>query len=145
VQDSLYMDTVHKFLSLYRYLRCHSRQMQQEGISGRKMSTLRYVLETGPRTIGQVRRYLYIGDSSTSELVASLEEKGYVTRTRSQEDNRVVIVELTPAGRELAQKKPLGGIPLLRERLRTLPPERLERINAAVTDVMDMLEVAYDG
>jgi DNA-binding MarR family transcriptional regulator len=64
-----------------------------------------------------------------------------VTRTRSAEDNRVVIVELTPTGQEAAMATPLGGIVLLRRRLRTLAPERLAVIDAALTDLLQLMEV----
>jgi DNA-binding MarR family transcriptional regulator len=137
----LYTETIHRFLTVYRYLRRYSRQMQEEGISGRKIAALRYLLEAGPCTVGQLGHYLYISDSSTSQLIAHLEQAGYVTRVRSKEDNRVVIVSLTRAGHEIAQATHLGGVPLLRERLKTLPTERLIRIHAAMADLMDLLEI----
>jgi DNA-binding MarR family transcriptional regulator len=137
----LYTETIHRFLTVYRYLRRYSRQMQDEGISGRKIAALRYLLEAGPCTVGQLGHYLYISDSSTSQLIAHLEGAGYVTRVRSKEDNRVVIVSLTPAGGEIAQATQPGGVPLLRERLKTLPMERLARIHAAMTDMMGLLEI----
>jgi len=143
-QDSLYQDTIHKFLTVYRYLRGFSRQMQEEGLSGRKIAALRYLLEAGPRTVGQMRDYLYVSDSSTSELVAWLQSKGYVTRTRSEADNRVVYVDLTPAGRQVLHGTPLGGVPLLRQALQTLSEERLSVINAAMTDLVNMLELEYE-
>ena len=42
-------------------------------------------------------------------------------RTRSQEDNRVVIVELTQSGSALAETNAIAGIGLLRRRLPTFP------------------------
>lgn len=139
--DPRFLETIHAFLSVYRYLRKHSRQMHKQGLSGRKLALLRYLLEAGSRTIGQLRDYLYVNDSSTSELVTGLEQEGYVTRARSPVDNRVVVVTLTPAGRDVAQKTPLGGIPLLRERLKNLPPEQLSRVNAVMTEIKDLLEL----
>jgi len=139
-----YIDTIHNFLTLHRCLRRYSRQVRAEGIGGRKVSALRYLLEVGPRTIGQLSDYHYISDSSTSEMVAELARLGYVTRTRSEADHRVVLVELTPAGCDFARSAPLGGIPLLRERLRALPADRLERIKATLTELNDLLEVG-DG
>ena len=136
-----YIDTIHKFLTLHRYLRRCSRQSRAEGIGGRKVSALRYLLEVGPRTIGQLSDYHYISDSSASEMVAELVRLGYATRTRSESDHRVVLVELTEAGREFARSAPLGGIPLLRERLRELPADRLERMNATLTELNDLLEI----
>jgi DNA-binding MarR family transcriptional regulator len=77
-------------------------------------------------------------------MISQLEESGYVTRTRLAEDNRVVMVELTPAGREVAEKVPMGGIPLLRRRLNNLPEDRLRRIEASLDDIMQLMEVTDD-
>lgn len=140
-QEALYTETIHKFLTMYRHLRHYSRQMQQEGVSGRKIAALRQLLQSGPLTIGQIRDYLYISDSSTSELIAHLQKKGFVTRTRSELDNRVVIVTLTEVGRQFAQSAPLGGISLLRERLKTSAQERLSLINEAITEIIHLLEI----
>ena len=140
VPERLYGQTIQEFLSLYRYVRCYGRQMHQEGISGRKISTLRYLAEAGPLTVGQLSDYLCINDSSTSTMIADLEERGHVTRTRSPEDNRVVLVEITDQGRELLARTPLGGIPLLREALKMLPPERLSRIHEALATMNELLE-----
>ena len=139
-----FLGTIHKFLTIYRYLRTYSRQMHSEGLSGRKIATLRHLLEAEPLTVGQIRDYLYISDSTTSELVAKLEEAGCVQRMRSEEDNRVVLVSLTPAGREFAQSAPLGGIPLLRERLKALPAERLALIDQALAKIVDLLEIEIE-
>jgi DNA-binding MarR family transcriptional regulator len=142
--EALYLKTIHTFLTVYRYLRKYSRQMHSEGLSGRKIATLRHLMEAEPLTIGQIRDYLYISDSTTSELVAKLEVAGCVQRTRSEKDNRVVLVSLTPAGREFAQGAPLGGIPLLRERLKALPAERLALIDEALAKIIDLLEIEVE-
>ena len=139
--ETLYRETIQKLLLLYRYLRRYGRQMHEEGVSGRKISTLRYLIEAGPLTIGQLSNYLCIGDSSTSAMIAWLESNGYVTRTRSREDNRVVFVRVTSAGQEIVQKTPLGGVPLLREALKTLPPERLGVVHEAMETMVDLLEI----
>jgi len=144
LSETLSAEAVRRFLALYRHVRGYARQMHSQGVSGRKISLLRHLFEAGPRTIGQLGDYLYISDSSTSELVSGLEEEGFVTRTRSSEDNRVVIVTLAPAGRSLAQEPPSGGIPLLREKLKTLPPERLTTINEVISEMMELLGIEYD-
>lgn len=144
-EQELYAETIHTFLTLYRYLRRYSCEMQSQGLSGRKIAALRYLLEAGALSIGQLRDYLYINDSTTSELVTQLEQAGYITRVRSSADNRVVIVALTPAGREMAQSVPLGGIPLLRERLKTLSPERLSLIYTALKELKELLGIADES
>ena len=143
-QEQLYSETLHRFLQIHRYLRNYARQVRAEGISGRRIAALRRLLDTGPQTIGQLGDYHYISDSSASEMVSELEQAGYVTRTRSAKDQRVVVVQLTPAGRDFAETAPLGGIPLLRERLRELPLERLAAMHETLTEMARLLEIADD-
>lgn len=143
--DDLAGEAIHKFLILNRYLRQYARQITDQGVSPREFSILRFLLESGSATVGQVQEYLYCSASVASTVIAKLEEAGHVTRTRSAEDNRVVIVEITPAGREVAQENPLGGIVLLRRRLPTLSSERLQVINAALADIMQLMDIDDDG
>ena len=133
----------HQFLDLLRYSRQHARQMiAEQGIKPRQFSVLRYLLDGGPATVGQVQAFLHRSASTTSTLVAQLEEMRYVTRTRSIKDNRVVIVELTESGREMAENTPLGGLPLLRRRLGRLPDERLHQIQDALQEISQLMEAA---
>ncbi|MCJ7661785.1 MAG: MarR family winged helix-turn-helix transcriptional regulator [Anaerolineales bacterium] len=138
-----YSDQVfHRFLSLLRYTRQHSSQMiAEQGIRPREFSVLCFLRESGPATVGHVQHFLHKSASTTSALVAQLEEANYVTRTRSLEDNRVVIVELTPLGRDKAENTPLGGLPLLRRRLGKLPEERLVQIGTVLEEIQHLMEV----
>lgn len=140
-KPALSEEVIHKFLRLNRFLRRYARQMDSQGIRPRQFAVLRFLLEAGSATVGQVQSYLYLSASTTSMVIAHLEESGYVTRTRSEEDNRVVVVALTPAGREIAQNTPLGGISLLRRRLGNLPPEKLRLLDEALAEIMQLMEV----
>jgi DNA-binding MarR family transcriptional regulator len=74
-------------------------------------------------------------------MIAQLEEQGYLSRTRSRDDNRVVIVELTSAGRDIAEHTQLGGLPLLRHQLRRLPHERLASLDQALSEITALMEI----
>lgn len=140
-QDSnLYTETIRQVIQFHRRLYQYGRKMHAKGISGRKVAALRHLLEAGPRNIGELAEYHHISDSTSSEMMAQLERTGYVTRTRSKADNRVVVVDLTPTGREFAENAPLGGIPLLREKLKELPEEQLSVINEVLNDLLQLLE-----
>jgi DNA-binding MarR family transcriptional regulator len=133
----------HRFLSLQHYLRRHARSLVDErGLTPRDLSVLRYLLESEAATVGEVQAWVHKSPSTTSALLAQLEEDGYVTRTRSAQDNRVVIVELTAAGREITTSTPLGGLPLLRRRLAGLPPERLAEIDGVLAEIMELMEAS---
>ena len=47
---------------------------------------------------------LYLDSGTLTPLLKKLEEKGYVLRSRSQEDERVLDVSLTPEGEALKEK-----------------------------------------
>ena len=140
-EGNLAVKTLHNFLTVYHHFRTTNRQISEHGIQPRSFSVLRFLYERGAVTVGAVQEYIYRSPSTASTLIARLEEEGYVTRTRSSEDNRVVIVELTDAGRRVAVETPMQGIPLLRRKLETLSEEQLLRINAGLDDILTLMEV----
>ena len=77
-------------------------------------------------TVGEVCRRLYLDSGTLTPLLKNLEKAGYVTRRRSREDERVVLVSLTEAGHALKEKmtdvpRCVGGaLPLSREDAETL-------------------------
>ena len=139
--ETISSEAFHRLLKLLRYLRRHRHQMKGQGISPRDYSVLRFLHESGSATVGEVQAYLHSSASTASTLIAQLDGAGHVTRTRSNVDNRVVIVDLTPAGREIALRTPLAGLPLLRRRLGTLPKERLLLVNEALGEMLQLLGV----
>jgi DNA-binding MarR family transcriptional regulator len=134
-------EALHKFLLIHRHLRQYARQMDSQGIRPRQFAVLRFLFEQGPATVGDVQDHIYTSISTASTVISQLEEGGYVTRTRSEDDNRVVVVELTARGKDVAQNTPLGGIALLRRRLDSLPEERLRLIDEALSEIMRLMEV----
>ena len=77
--------------------------------------------EAGSATVGDLCRRLYLDNGTITPLLKKMEEAGYITRTRSRQDERVVTVQLTDAGWDLRQKvREIPGlvgscIPLSRE------------------------------
>nr|WP_246405588.1 MarR family winged helix-turn-helix transcriptional regulator [Modestobacter versicolor] len=54
-----------------------------------------------PRSPGELARELGVEPPTAVKAVARLEEAGFLTRERSTDDRRVVLVSLTPKGRDL--------------------------------------------
>jgi DNA-binding MarR family transcriptional regulator len=141
-KDPLSDQVFHRFLSLLHHSRRYARQLLDEsGLTPRDFSVLRYLLESGTASVGQVQAFIHRSFSTTSSLITQLEERGYVTRTRSREDNRVVIVELTALGRQSAENTPMGGLPLLRRHLSQLTQEQLIEIDSVLSEITRMMEV----
>ena len=134
-------EALHKFLLIHRHLRQIARDVDQQGIRGLHLAVLHFLQEQSSATVTEIQDYIYTSASTASALITQLEDAGYVVRTRSAEDNRVVNIELTATGSSLAQTTAIAGIGLLRRRLPTLSEERLHIINEALADIMALMEV----
>lgn len=55
-------------------------------------------------SVKELGQKLFLDSGTLTPVLKSLEEKGYVTRRRSSEDERVLIVEITLAGEELKER-----------------------------------------
>lgn len=135
-----YLEAVGSLLALHRKLRTYSRSRSSSGISGKQVAVLRYLSEEGPKTVGNVAKYLFTSEAATSELIGKLQAQGLVTRERSDRDNRIVHVAATALGEQTADATPMGGIPLLREKMKELGAEELDSISRAMKKLVSLLE-----
>ena len=55
-------------------------------------------------TVGEICEKLMLDNGTVSPLLKKMEKAGYITRSRSAEDDRVVIITLTQKGRELQEQ-----------------------------------------
>jgi DNA-binding MarR family transcriptional regulator len=130
----------HQLLALMRVKRQYARKViDQQGIKPRDMSVLLFISEQDVVTVSQVQHFIHHSPSTTSTLIAGLEEAGFLTRTRSATDNRVVLVSLTSEGHDLVERTPLGGLPLLRRELQTLPAERLVEMLSVLEEIQQLM------
>ena len=65
--------------------------------------------ETGSATVGDLCRRLYLDCGTMTPMLKKMEESGWIIRSRSREDERVVTVCLTDRGWDLHGKA--AGIP----------------------------------
>jgi DNA-binding MarR family transcriptional regulator len=141
LEEPLSDQVFHQLLALLRLKRQYDHLIENErGLKPRDFSVLRFLLDSGPVKVSQIQTFLHHSPSTTSALIAQLEEAGYVSRNRSAEDNRVVIVSLTATGQTVAEQAPFGGLPLLRRRLSRLDDGRLQEINAVLVELMQLME-----
>ena len=55
-------------------------------------------------SVKELGKKLFLDSGTLTPVLKSLESKGYVLRSRSKEDERVLIVEITPRGEELKER-----------------------------------------
>ena len=59
------------------------------------------LIRRGPSGLNDLAAELYLEKSTASRVVATLERKGYVTRSAHPEDGRAIVLSVTPAARRL--------------------------------------------
>ncbi len=85
--------------------------------------------------VGEIGGRLMLDNGTLSPLLKKLEQAGYVERRRSREDERVVVVTLTEAGRALREKA--ADVPARVAGCIDLPPEKAQALYALLYEVLE--------
>lgn len=115
-------------IGLYRPL------LEPMGLTHPQYLVMLALWEREPRSVKDLSSTLQLDSATLSPLLKRLESVGYVTRRRSADDERLLVVELTDTGRALrddAEKIPYAVV----ERL-GLPVAELERLHRSLTRVI---------
>jgi DNA-binding MarR family transcriptional regulator len=106
------------------------KQVRSREISRTEMEVLSMLTE-GPRKITELTELEGIAQPTMTLLVKRLQEKGWVRRDGLPEDGRVVMINLTRAGRAAQEKFRAQFLAALRADLRELSDQRLQELSAA--------------
>ncbi len=96
------------------------------GLTPPQMFLLHSIRRTSNCTVSQLASDMEVKPSAITVMLNRLESHGFVSRTRSAEDRRVVTVELTDAGREVLNKAEWIHRSVWRQCLAQLNPGQLE-------------------
>lgn len=81
---------------------------------------------------------LHLDSGTLTPLLKRLESQGFVKRRRSEEDERRIVVELTPAGRKLEQAAAKVPLQLAAKVARALP--KMLAMRGPLRDLVKMLD-----
>ncbi|MET0312493.1 MAG: MarR family transcriptional regulator, partial [Burkholderiaceae bacterium] len=82
------------------------REMEPQGLTNAQWVPLMKLYMGQGSTVAELARNCQVDAGAMTRTLDRLEGKGLVRRVRSQDDRRVVNIEITPAGREAAQMIP---------------------------------------
>lgn len=86
-------------------------------------------------TVGELGERLLLDNGTLSPLLKKMEQAGYVRRERSREDERVVVVTLTEAGRALQEKA--KDVPAKVAGCLDLPPEKAQALYGLLYELLE--------
>ncbi len=86
-------------------------------------------------TVGELCEKLLLDNGTLSPLLKKMQQAGWVEKRRSPADDRVVVVTLTQAGRDLQLKA--KDVPRQVASCVTLPPEKAAELYALLYEVLE--------
>lgn len=94
----------------------------------------------GPRTAGALAAASGLTPAAITALIDRLEARGFVTRTRSSEDRRKVMVEMGPRAHDMAERYygPIGNEGL--RALQKFTDQELEIVRRFLDDAVELQE-----
>ncbi|GAA2842525.1 MarR family winged helix-turn-helix transcriptional regulator [Crossiella cryophila] len=109
-------------------------------LSESQLALLTPLAEHGPLPVGKVATLAKVSQPTATRALKQLETHGMVRRDRSTQDDRTVLVALTPEGTAALS----GAVDRMRElqraALETLPPSRRAPIVKALTDLAKAID-----
>jgi len=142
-RDELTRQIMDNFRRIVQALRTSNRVAEHFDLTGAQLFVLSVLHETDqPMSIVGIARETQTDPSTVSVVVGKLVERGYVKRTRSDEDTRRAALTLTARGRALHRTYP-QSLPQLRlakalARLSPADAKKLDRILAIVVEDMGL-------
>ena len=88
--------------------------------------------------VGEIGEKLMLDNGTLSPLLKKLEQAGYIERQRSKEDDRVVLVSLTQAGKDLQEQA--KDIPLKIGSCIHLEPEKAQMLYSLLYELLGKVE-----
>jgi DNA-binding MarR family transcriptional regulator len=115
------------------------RAKRETGITGPQLWAIKVIGEMAPVRVSDLARQMYLHPATVVGILDRLEARGLVMRIRSQEDKRVVRVQLTPVGKKLVADAPQVAQGLLVAGLETLPLKKLKDMASALDELVSIL------
>ena len=86
-------------------------------------------------TVGELCETLMLDNGTISPLLKKMQQAGYIERTRSERDDRVVVITLTEAGKALQEQT--KDVPAKVASCLALPPEKAQTLYGLLYELLD--------
>ena len=111
------------------------------GLTGPQIWAIKIIADSAPIKVSDIAVRMYLHPATVGGILDRLEVRDLVLRTRSDEDRRVVHVDLTKKGRKLMRDSPEITELLMVNGLEKLSPGKLKNVATGLEELIDILEV----
>jgi DNA-binding MarR family transcriptional regulator len=140
VKDVIVSEIIDHIRRVFQVVHEQSKKAKRKtGITGPQLWAIKLIKEMSPVRVSDLARRMYIHPATVVGILDRLESNGFVVRKRSQEDKRVVTVELTGKGKKLVVDAPQIAQGLLVAGLERLTLKKLKTISGALDELVVIL------
>ena len=140
-EDAPSMQVLRQFRQIFNAVKTHFRQVEnQAGLGGAQLWALGLVREHRGIGVSELARRMDVHQSTASNLVRSLTEKGLIATSKDEADRRSVQLSMLPAGTRALRASPGPFEGVLPDALRALDPELLARMQADLAVLIRALQ-----
>ena len=126
-----------QFRQVFNAVKSHFQQIEKTvGMGGAQVWALSVVRDNPGIGVGALARAMSIHQSTASNLVRTLIDRGMVVGVKQSVDRRAVQLNLLPAGAKVLKSAPGPFAGLLPDALKSLPPATLARLQADLADLI---------
>ena len=135
-----------QFRIVFNSVKSHFRQVEREaGLGGAQLWALSVIAQTPGIGVTDLARALDIHQSTASNLVRTLTQRGLISAAREGADRRGVALRALPAAEELLQRAPLPFAGVLPDALSSLDDATLQRMEADLARLITLLAADEAG
>lgn len=131
-----------QFRQVFNAVKTHFQQVERRvGLGGVQVWALSVIRETRGIGVGELALRMNIHQSTASNLVRTLVERGLVAATKDRIDRRAVKLRLRPEGTKVLRRSPGPYAGVLPDALAALDPKTLKRIEVDLAKLIAVLDV----
>jgi len=140
--DEAARQVLRQFRQVFNAVKTHFQQVERTvGLGGAQVWALSVVQQSPGIGIGALAAEMNIHQSTASNLVKALVERGLVTMTRDPADRRVARLKLLASGTRVLRRTPGPYAGVLPEALAALDAKTLKRIQVDLAKLIEVLKV----
>lgn len=131
-----------QFRQVFNAVKTHFQQVErQAGLGGAQLWALSIIQARDGVGVNDLARAMHVHQSTASNLVRALTERGLIAVGRDGPDRRAVQLSMLPAGHEILQRAPGPFNGVLPQALARLDAATLDRLEADLAQLMRVLAV----
>ncbi|WP_298233187.1 MarR family winged helix-turn-helix transcriptional regulator [uncultured Azohydromonas sp.] len=145
-KNELAAEVLRQFRQVFNAVKTHFQHVEKKvGLGGAQVWALSVIRDTAGIRVSELAQAMDIHQSTASNLVKGLIEKGLISAERDGPDKRVVRLKLQTAGAKALRAAPGPFEGVLPSALQSLDVSTLERLNADLGGLVTVLNADEHG